>query len=88
MAGWVGDIRRGANPKNLTPKSPEGAIKNALGMYASRALDLPEGQANKPGCVNALVRKGAEEVPKCSTSCTCARGVHVTWVSLAIVCRI
>ncbi len=64
MAGWVADIRRGANPKKLSPKSPEGAIKNALGMYASSALGLPEGQANKPGCVNALVRKGAEEVPK------------------------
>ena len=63
MAGWVGDIRRGANPKGLTPKSPEGAIKNALGMYASSALGLAEGQANKPGCLNALVRKGAEEVP-------------------------
>ena len=87
MAGWVNDIRSGRNPKGLTQKSAEGAIKNALGMYASSALGLAEGQANKPGCVNALVRKGAEEVHNAQRHAP-AHGAFMSRGSLSIVCRL
>ncbi len=61
MAKWKAAILDGLDGQ-AKASAPVNKLKAQLGLYASTFLGLPEGQVNKPGCVNALVRKTAEEI--------------------------